>query len=281
MIRVSVTQLDDWQKCQQFHLYRHVKGLRPAEKSEALQSGAAFAHSFEQGMMLPRSERVDTALEAANEWFNYDHRLLPGVLRAIEGVPGWLWDVERPVAEDKLEVPYLFPEDRSKLIRGWMPSCGSTNHGIDCACPQVTIVGKPDLWTVTDQGVIVVELKSTGKTGSAARKRLDDYFDWAAQALRYCVLLYDAYPHLRDLPFYRQYVLQCTSGESYESALELVTNTTMDRIRTEMLEICRQIAEVTPVRSYGILCNWCDFKELCTSFRLGFEGDEGEFEVRE
>jgi hypothetical protein len=259
MLRVSVTQMDDFQKCQQFWLYRHIKGLRPREKPAAMQSGSAFHDSIEQALMLPRSERIDTALAVAEEHLGEGHRLLPGVLRAIEGVPQWLWEVERPVAEDKLEVDY------------------SVTFDVDC----LTVVGKPDLWTVTDRGVEVTEFKSTGKKGSKFQEALKQYGTWATQAVRYCVLLYDSYPHLRDLPFYYKYLLQSTAtGESDESECGPITITAMDRIRTEMLEICRQIAEVTPVRSYGILCNWCDFQQLCTSFRLGFEGDEGEFETR-
>jgi len=56
----------------------------------------------------------------------------PGVLRMLKDVPDWLMDVEIPVAEDKLEVSYI---------------------GRD----EITIVGKPDLWTVKDYGVVVYE----------------------------------------------------------------------------------------------------------------------------
>ena len=145
-MRTSVTKLDNWQECQVKYRYseRRLKehGYVP---SGPLTSGTTFHDSLERALM---TKNMKDGFDYTFSQLDDDNRFRPGVLRMLKDVPEWLLDVEIPVAEDKLEVSYL---------GNWQ---------------EITIVGKPDLWTVKDYGVVVYEFKTCSEKGKGMLKKL-------------------------------------------------------------------------------------------------------------
>ena len=139
-MRTSVTALDNWQECQIKYTYR---GRRLKEHnytpSGPLTSGITFHDSMERAIM---TGKIIDAYNFADGLLEEGNRFKPGVMRMLDRVPKWLLDVKVPVAEDKLELD----------IDG------------------ITYVGKPDLWTVTDYGVIIYEFKTCSEKGGGVRK---------------------------------------------------------------------------------------------------------------
>ena len=250
-MRTSVTKLDNWQECQVKYRYsqRRLKeyGYVP---SGPLTSGSTFHDSLERGLMTKNMR------DATNYTLNVlddDNRFRPGVLRMLKDVPEWLLDVEIPVAEDKLEVSYI---------------------GRD----EITIVGKPDLWTVKDYGVVVYEFKTCSEKGKSMLKKLLNYEEWGAQPTRYAWLLQQSYDWLEGLPFYRQHILWSTQDTHIEGKEILISQDAIDNAGQDMIRLADQIEEAefektAPIHHFTPLCNWCDFQQVCRGWLTGADVD--------
>ena len=250
-MRTSVTKLDNWQECQVKYRYsqRRLKehGYVP---SGPLTSGSTFHDSLERGLMTKNMR------DATNYTLNVlddDNRFRPGVLRMLKDVPKWLLDVEIPVAEDKLEVSYI---------------------GRD----EITIVGKPDLWTVKDYGVVVYEFKTCSEKGKSMLKKLLNYEEWGAQPTRYAWLLQQSYDWLEGLPFYRQHILWSTQDTHIEGKEILISQDAIDNAGQDMIRLADQIEEAefektAPIHHFTPLCNWCDFQQVCRGWLTGADVD--------
>jgi hypothetical protein len=245
MRRISVTELDLYQNCPMSHHLKYNEGLKlkpdfEEPPSSARRTGIAIADSLERGLLLgSRKEALEQA--ESND----------GAVYAIRKVPEWIWNVNRPVAEDKLEVVY---------------------H----SAQTVQMVGKPDLWYLEQEGdlplgVHIVEFKSGADTGYRAQKKLERYENWGIQATRYAVLLHDAYDWLADIPFYRQHIFLSTKGNPIEGACIHVSEFHMDNARREMLQLCDTLINRAPERHYGPLCDYCDFAPISRGYLTGPE----------
>jgi len=253
MRRFSVTELDQFQNCPMAHHLKYNEGLRlkpeHEETSGPRATGSAIADALERGLLLgSRKEAILGAAENA------------GAEYAIRHAPEWIWEVERPVAEDKLEVIYppVHGED------WWEDKEG------------VQMVGKPDMWYLEQEGdlpigVHVTEFKSGADTGFRARQKLERYESWGIQAVRYVVLLHDAYEWLRDIPFYRQHIYLSTKGKPIEGARIHVSQYHIDNARKDMLQLCDTIINRPPERHYGPLCDYCDFAPISRGYLTGPE----------
>jgi CRISPR/Cas system-associated exonuclease Cas4 (RecB family) len=250
-MRTSVTKLDSWQECQVKYRYsqRRLKehGYVP---SGPLTSGSTFHDSLERGLMTKNMR------DATNYTLNVlddDNRFRPGVLRMLKDVPEWLLDVEIPVAEDKLEVSYIGRE-------------------------EITIVGKPDLWTVKDYGVVVYEFKTCSEKGKSMLKKLLNYEEWGSQPTRYAWLLQQSYDWLEGLPFYRQHILWSTQDTHIEGKEILISQDAIDNAGQDMIRLADQIEETefektAPIHHFTPLCNWCDFQQVCRGWLTGADVD--------
>jgi len=151
-------------------------------------------------------------------------------------------------------------------------------HGI---VPDFAIVGIPDLWYVEKDdegdimGVMVDEFKTSADSPSAARQKIVKYEQWGIQAVRYAVLLHDAYPQIRGVPFYRRHMLFTTRGEAYIGRKLMVTTEQMGKVRNDMLALALQMRGLgKAVRSFGPICNWCDFAPVCMAYLTNDDEDE-------
>ena len=244
-MRTSVTALDNWQECQVKYIYR---GRRLKEydykPSGPLTSGTTFHDSLERALM---TKDMRNAFDYTHEILEDGNRFKPGVLRMLKDVPSWLLDVEIPVAEDKIEV----------------------------VMDEITYVGKPDLWTVTDEGVIIYEFKTCSEKGAGMMKKLLNYEEWGIQPIRYAWLLRQGYDWLAGLPFYRQHILWSTQSEHIEGGRVLISTEAIDNAGKDMLRLGTEIREkgALPIHHFSPLCNWCDYQQICRGWLTGADVD--------
>lgn len=244
-MRTSVTALDNWQECQVKYIYR---GRRLKEydytPSGPLTSGITFHDSLERALM---TKDMSNAFDYAYEALPDGNRFKPGVLRMLKDVPSWLLDVEVPIAEDKLEV----------VMDG------------------ITYVGKPDLWTVTDEGVIIYEFKTCSEKGAGMMKKLLNYEEWGIQPVRYAWLLRQGYDWLEGQTFYRQHILWSTQSEHLEGGRVLISPEAIDNAGKDMIRLGTEIREkgASPIHHFSPLCNWCDYQQICRGWLTGADVD--------
>ena len=244
-MRTSVTALDNWQECQVKYIYR---GRRLKEydykPSGPLTSGTTFHDSLERALM---TKDMRNAFDYTHEILEDGNRFKPGVLRMLKDVPSWLLDVEIPVAEDKIEV----------------------------VMDEITYVGKPDLWTVTDEGVIIYEFKTCSEKGAGMMKKLLNYEEWGIQPIRYAWLLRQGYDWLAGLPFYSQHILWSTQSEHIEGGRVLISTEAIDNAGKDMLRLGTEIREkgALPIHHFSPLCNWCDYQQICRGWLTGADVD--------
>ena len=250
-MRTSVTKLDNWQECQVKYRYseRRLKehGYVP---SGPLTSGTTFHDSLERALM---TKKMKDGFDYTFSMLDDNNRFRPGVLRMLKDVPEWLLDVDIPVAEDKLEVSYI---------------------GRD----EITIVGKPDLWTVKDYGVVVYEFKTCSEKGKGMLKKLLNYEEWGIQPTRYAWLLQQTYDWLEGLPFYRQHILWSSQDKHIEGKEILISQDAIDNAGQDMIRLADQIEEAEfekaqPIHHFTPLCNWCDYQQVCRGWLTGADVD--------
>ena len=243
-VRTSVTGLDNWQECQVKYDYR---GRRLKEHgyvpSGPLTSGSTFHDGMERAIM---SKDMSQAYDYATNLLPEDNRFRPGVLRMFDSVPKWLLEVETPIAEDKMEV----------VVDG------------------ITLVGKPDLWTVTDYGVVIYEFKTCSERGNGMLKKLLNYEEWGIQPIRYAWLLREAYDWLAGQPFYRQHLLWSTQDKCLEGREILITEEAIDNAGQDMVRLSNEIREnESRTHHFSPLCNWCDYQQICRGWLTGADVD--------
>lgn len=158
-------------------------------------------------------------------------KYLAGVLRAVSKVPDWVWDGGWHV-EEKLEQ------------RFW----------------DDVVVGKPDLFRVTEDEVRIVEFKTT-ETDPL------EFLLWNSQHRYYAVLLDTAYPG-RVVSF--QYVtLPTTTKKAGVSALWTFSRKQLVAADLEIRGMLSLMATEDIVPSYGRSCSFCDFVEVCQTIVTG------------
>jgi len=260
-LRVSVTELDNWQKCRLRHHYRYHERIQPtgayADDNIALAVGSAVGLALEYsatGASKGECEKVGHRYLAGRD------SALTRYYTCLAKLPDWLWELENPVAEDKLEVFYPYRERWG----GW----------------GITVVGLPDMWYVekdedgTPLGVRILEFKTCADSKSKTASKLLNYQRWGRQPIRYATLLYDTYEWLRDLPFYRQHILVSSNGKGYyyEGAAMRVPQRVIESERAEMLDLAYQSRHESrgdEQATFSPLCGWCDYEELCTLRLMG------------
>ena len=241
-IRVSVTELSEWQECPQRWRYARVLGLRrkPGDTASPLISGSAIHAGIEGGLLLGK----DRAMEAANSYLaQYGpaaEKYVAGASRALGCVPEHLWSIHNPQAETPLSVVYQPTAD----IR-------------------VEMRGRPDCWYYKDDvGLVIWEFKSTS---SDEVSRLEQYTLWNMQPRYYAVLLLDTLA--KDLPVYTAHAVLSTRGKGAVGEPTLLPKSQIKHARSHMLDIAVRVASarIDPtlvVPHYGFHCNWCEFAPI-------------------
>lgn len=253
-MRISITAISDYQRCPRLYRFKHVDRLRPVdgEVPGYLLIGRAFSKAMEVASMTrePGATRRRAALATAIKDLE-DPSLHDKMAQVIGAVPTFVWDVELPMAEDRLATVLTQAEPWGK----W------------------EMVGKPDLWWVED-GVRMVEFKTTSKTGAGAMQKMVEYQTWGQQRPSYAWLLRQEYPWLRDMLFFHQYILLTYEGRSYQGGWTPVRVEQMDEAGGEMERWgWRAYRDPDFPHTFGPQCQWCEFAPACQAYLTG--ADEG------
>ena len=233
--RVSITEMGVWQRC---HLQWHYQyRLRLKSKTAVLNpymlSGSAVHFGIEAGLLLGPQAAEDAAVTYLKaEVGDKGERYVKGVSHALKGIPEWAWRVASPQSEMKLTIEV----------------------------GQVTIVGKPDLWWVDDDGLHVVEFKSTSKNPS---EKLREYERWNQQPWRYAVLLRAFLPGLRDIQTGVKHVVLSTNEESVEGEEIPCTPARLRLVEETMVQLAQEVG-IEPIVGVfePFICEGCNFADL-------------------
>ena len=251
---VSVSELLLYHDCERAWKYRyHDRLVKVSQgRNPAMASGTAVHYVVEHqtterpGEMLRQDDARALATECLNDEFrNLEYpdaektkaqveKYLPGVVRAVGKIPEDVWAQSWHVEWDLDTTLYT-------------PTSGDEG---------VHLIGRPDLWTMNDGVLEVLDVKTT-KTDPMT------YMLWFPQIRYYAMMLQDMYPE-----FVVQYRYLCvpTTGDkpAPQSPAWIFTPKQVRRAREEVERLLsRMDPEMTEMRALR-RCDWCEFKTLCT-----------------
>lgn len=250
--RIRVTELDDWQTCRLAWWYKWRAGLRPVKEaaSSPAMSGRAVHFGIEAGLL--KRTGPDGAVQAATMFLESkgegSARFAVGVETAIRGVPDYIWKLPLPQSEDEVE---------ALSIDG-----------------DVVFVGRPDVWWVDEDGLTVVDFKSTSSDEMNKQAR---YQMWNLQPRYYAVMLKEAGRVPQDLPVYIHQMVLSTRGKHAIGVPWLVPERLLDQAWGRMHDASRVIRHATTVTiaqaHLGAHCEWCDYAPIDEAILTGGDAE--------
>jgi hypothetical protein len=263
MISVSPSELSAWNDCQRKWHFRYDQRIEPIDQSRPppLASGVAVHYVIETicrdfPMEVPTQEDIKLrARDCLTEEFanNYEPekqvaKFLPGVLRAINKMPKWVWESNWFVERD-----------------------------ISATFGQVEIHGRPDMFRLVDgydkvPQVQIVDVKTT-QTDPL------EFLLWSPQLRYYAAILQASYPD-RVISF--QYLCLPTQGtgdppysplwpftQSMHKAtkLEIASMSKMIKHSNTNMDVYKSL--VTRMPRYTRACSFCDYNSICKNIITG------------
>lgn len=255
MKTISVSELMAWRESKRKHHWAYVERLQLPSVGVPQPAQGIAVHAGIEAVMAG-VESVDTCVDYALEVFRsftesdddskrYD-RFSPGVQHCLEVVPQWVWNQEW-LSEELLEVDL-----------GGLSLYGT---------PIVRVRFKPDLYTVTDDFINIVDIKTTGSNPMDALNR---YLFNSPQLRWYGVLLNKVYPG-RTIQY--SYVVLPTSNKYRVAEQQWPLNQVMlERFEAEMLGLAYEVVQDGNMEDKTCTCGmFCDFKALCDLWLTGGE----------
>ena len=248
---IRVTSLSTWQECRyKYHL--SASGLRPRPgDSSGLSpqlSGTAIHFGIEAGLLWHRDEAVNvtidrraTAHKAADTYLDRlgGDRYRQGVHTAIDGVPTEVWETINPQSEQRYSIEY----------------------------DTFILTGKPDLWTYSEDAIIITDFKSTSKD---EQDRLQKLQLFNMQPRYYGVLLtaWLVSQGREPPPVYTRHLVLSTRGKHAYGQPQLLSEHGWRQAQDMMLRIGREIAASGEISFLDATvsgsCAWCEYQDLCT-----------------
>lgn len=267
MKTVSHSQLSTWQRCRLKWSYYYQRRIELPTQSPPLTSGKAI-HTALGEVLGGNIELEDLApIAGAALWHELEGRdeddieknhgkYLPGVLRALSRVPEWVYAYSDWRVEEEVSHTY---------------GCEDHKSSPDSDCPDCfTFHGFIDLYRVTDTHIELVEIKSSSKELNPLNLML-----FNPQHRYYAILLRYMYP---DLPIFVRYVCVSTAAKTKKEVIDhepwLMKNSVLDKAEELMINSAREVGELPIVPTYNELCDWCDYKKICTATVAGLPGGE-------
>ena len=249
MKRVRVTELECWQQCAWKWYYRYVLKLeRPPlsmmENSSPLVTGLATHFGIEAGLL--GQDAVESAwLKIDTELGERGKRFKPGVEKAINAVPAYVWERERPQVEGQIDIQYGEGEG------------------------AVTISGKPDVWFMDDGGVEIIDFKTTSKKPSEV---IASYEMWNQQIRYYAVLINDWLwmKGATQKPVYTKHIALTTKGDCVEGKPKMLSRKQIKLHREHMVKIAQSVpsqdvklSDLQPAfSSRPVHCGSCEYQMI-------------------
>ena len=233
--------------CARAHYYHYTQKLRRIglKRNPTLASGTAVAEVSERWIrncpgMIPDYDALIPLVRASLlAQFQQDEdpkvnadKFTPGVLRALQRLPDWLWTAEW-YSEEPLEATF-------------------SDGDLD-----VVVRGRPDLFRFHETGGIptcsIVEIKTTDAAPS-------EYLLWVPQIRIYAAMLQQKCP---DYLIAYQYVCVPTAktADVHLAAEMVFTAEAVERTRQDILLWARRLTSTDP--RYSRRCTWCEYAPLC------------------
>ena len=244
--------------CARAHYYRYTQRLRRTDykRSPTLASGTAVAEVTERwirncpGIIPDHDDLILLVRASLLEKFQQDEdpkanadKFTPGVLRALQRLPDWLWEAEW-YSEEPVEATFSDAE------------------------LDVVVRGRPDLFRfyVAD-GVptcSIVEIKTTDAAPA-------EYLLWVPQVRIYAAMLQQKCPD--HLIAYQYVCVPTAQTADVHLAAEIVfTTAAAEETRQDILRWARRLASTDP--RYARRCSWCEYAPLCMA-RIAGEDEDG------
>lgn len=254
---ISPSQLQTWHDCRLKWHYSYQRNIKLPTQAPQLASGTTI-HEVLENVLGGTIELEDVpAFAEATLQAEFEHqddsqrqvdRYLPGVLRALGRVPTWVYEETDWHIEEPIEWEWTLPDGLHTTIE---------------------IGGIPDMYRVTDEGVFLVEIKSSTKP-----KDLVPYLLYNPQHRYYGVILRKMYP---DLPIFVQYIVTTTAQGKHEAKTHdpfLLKDKLLDSTERLMLQLASEVGHGDILPHYSWTCGFCDFEKICAGAVQGLQSEE-------
>lgn len=233
--KVRVTELGVYARCPRQWHYKYEEGWRLKDSyNPYLISGTAIHHGIEASLALGKDPVAEGLAELERiggpDWQRFE----AGVVRAVGGLPEWVYTKPHPMVEQQMEVDY----------------------------GTVIVTGKPDLWFVDGQTIEIWDWKSTSKD---EENRLADYERWNEQPRFYAVLLHDwLKAQGREPPqFFIGHMVLSTRGKHVYGTPSYMSTELLTRARIRMVELADRVGQGIYMISNPFNCGSCEFNAAC------------------
>jgi hypothetical protein len=249
MKTVSVSEIIDWRKCPAAWELHYERGLEVAKTPVPLISGTVIHGTIEallSGMCEFRDasswaeQQLLTLFESADDPENLTKKYLPGVMKAVNKTPDWVWKNRNNWHVEELMV-YTTTDDSGGDVQVRM---------------------KPDLWGFLQDGNLhLVEFKTQGlDTKVAPDKALSSYLLFNPQHHWYGVALQDMHP---DALIMYSYVVLPTQDKPVAIFEKLFTRKDYAFAKAELDTAASSVGEGERYLNRSSLnCNFCDFRPI-------------------
>lgn len=267
MKTVSHSQINKWQRCRLAWSYRYQTRIELPTQSPPLTSGKAIHTALEE--VLSGNIELEDLAPMAEAALRYElkgrdeddiekslKKYLPGVLRALSRVPEWVYAYDDWRVEEELAFTYR---------------CGGHDRTLDNSCVDCfKFKGFADLFRIADTHIELIDIKSSSKELSPLNLML-----FNPQHRYYAILLRHMYP---GLPIFVRYLCVSTAAKTKKEFIDhepwLMKNSVLDTAEQLMIDSAREVGELPIVPTYSGLCDWCDYKKICTATVAGLPGGE-------
>ena len=245
-IRISVSEIMDWESCAwlwDYKYQRKVRVQRELDESEDMAftvSGSAIHFGVEwmlSGVASGTHEQLlDEGVKAGYAYLDrFDGRaarLKPGVARAISAFPPGLLE-KRPVTEARY----------SEVVE------------------EFDVQWRPDLWWFEDGVIHVMDVKSTSKDPN---QQLEFYGVFDTKTRYYAWLLHRQLSRLEVVvpPIFISHLILTTKGKVVRGSPQLVGLGEISRLEERFLGKAR-LVRTHDYPTEGYRCQSCEFKDVC------------------
>ena len=255
LVSVSPSELATWNDCQRKWHYRYDARIEPIDQSRPapLASGVAVHFVVETICRdfpneIPTAEDIKVrARDSLEEQFanNYEpekqvSKFLPGVIRALNKIPKWVWEshwfVERDISATFGEVELHGRPDMYRLVDGL-----STGYEVD--------------------RLEIIDVKTT-KTEPL------DFLLWSPQLRYYAAVLQKEHP---DRVISYRYLCLPTqgTGEAPHSPAWIFTPAMHQATCDEIAGMGRRFSRAKMEPRYSRACSFCDYNPICKNIITG------------
>lgn len=273
---------DDCSLARDYKYTRRLR-LRESKRSPTLASGTAVSYVCEHfmlnypGEVPPDNDIKALAAESLESEFRDDDdsgtknvkKFLPGVCRAVGRVPDSVWLAEWHV-EETIEGQLNEEECTYKCDECAGAACKWCDYSGWLEPLEVVLRCRPDMFRhYTDDGIECVEIVDLKTTDYDPLH----FMLWTPQLRMYALVLQQMYPSAQVSYRYLCVPTAASDKKAPHSPPFIFTSKVMERTKVEILRLARKL-DNEPEPRYSRRCQWCEFKDICTT-RITGGDDEG------